>query len=43
MNNGKILECQPGTTEVNSANPKKKPIRAKGMAKMVCENLTKER
>ena len=38
--------CQPGTTETANSylvSPKKKPISANGIAKMVCEKVTKER
>ena len=40
-NGGKILVFQPGTTEVYSNIPKKNPISAKGIAKMVWENFIK--
>jgi hypothetical protein len=40
---GKITVCQPGTMEVYANTPKKKPISANGMAKMVWENFIKLR
>jgi hypothetical protein len=40
---GKIFVRQPGTIEATWESAKKKPINAKGMAKMVCENLISER
>jgi len=41
---GKIIVCHPGMTDFGiDAIPKKNPINAKGNAKMVCENLTRER
>ena len=36
---GKTFVCHPGITEVFSKMARKKPINAKGIAKIVCENL----
>jgi hypothetical protein len=39
---GYIMACQPGITEYPmECTARKNPMKAKGMAKMVCENFTR--
>ena len=40
---GKIVVCQPVPEYLKVNIPKKKPTNAKGIAKMVCENFTRDK
>lgn len=43
VNGGNIAVCHPGTSDVYANNPRKNPIIAKGIAKMVWENFIRLR